>query len=91
MFTAPSAGATFLVNTPVVFQATATDPEDGDMAGSSIRWRSLGADGRPFFTEVGDSISHTFVKGTTHQILVYATDSDGFTASALLEINIVTP
>ncbi|MCG8455995.1 MAG: Ig-like domain-containing protein, partial [Holophagales bacterium] len=70
--TAPAPGSTSLEGQTVLFTATATDAEDGDLS-ASISWESS-LDG-PLGS--GDSISSAGLSVGIHLISAYATDSHG--------------
>ena len=83
---APLAGAVLTVGTPVVMQGAAVDPEDGALAGASLRWASsvtgnLGT---------GASVTATLPQGV-HTLTLTATDSMGAAASASVVVSVNQP
>jgi len=80
----PGSGATFVVGNPVVFQGSATDPEEGSLSGSSLAWTSSidGALG------TGTTLTTVSLRTGVHTITLTATDSAGATGSASLTITI---
>jgi hypothetical protein len=84
VITAPADGFSVEDGTPVNFAGTADDPDDGDMS-ADLTWTSDldGAIGG------GGAFAATLSLGT-HTITASATDSDGFAASAVVQVT-VTP
>ncbi len=82
--TAPANNTSVAAGTNVAFSATASDPEDGALTGTSVRWTSSlgGALG------TGLSVSSASLVQGTHTITVTATDSGGRSASASLTLTI---
>lgn len=81
--TAPADGAVFDPGDPVTFTGTANDAEEGDLS-ASIAWAS-DEDG-PLGT--GASLTTSQLTTGVHVITASATDSDGGTGSASIEITI---
>lgn len=82
--TAPTSGAAFTSGTAISLSGAASDPEDGLLSGTSLRWSSsrdgsLGT-GSPFVTS-GLSIG-------THTLTLTATDSGGRTGSASISVTV---
>ena len=81
--TSPADGSTFHVNESILFEGTATDPEDGDVTASLVWTSSI--DGQ---TGTGGSFSATLSEGQ-HTITASATDSEGNQGSASIGVTIV--
>ena len=86
----PSTGKLFQTTDSISFTGSATDPEDGPLAGASLVWTS-NVDGQ---LGTGGSISATLSAGP-HQITLTATDSDralwGEQGSASVSVMVVLP
>src|SRR6185295_19454817 len=80
--TAPANGATLPNGVSSTFTATATDPQDGNVAASLV-WQS-NVDGQ---IGTGPTISRTLSQGV-HQITARATDIDGNSAVALINVSV---
>jgi subtilisin family serine protease len=78
----PASGSTFSAGTNIAFLGTATDPEDGNIAGSLV-WTSS-RDGQ---IGVGGSFTRTLSSGN-HTITASLTDSGGNPASAVASITV---
>jgi hypothetical protein len=83
--TSPSDGSTFGSGDTILFEGTASDPEDGDLAASLV-WTSNIEDGQ---IGTGSSFSTTLSDGT-HTITAKVTDSGGKTGSASIDITVGT-
>lgn len=83
----PFDGSTFQPGSNITFSATATDAEDGILAGPSIVWRS-DHDG-----QIGTDTSFTIstLSVNSHTITVTATDSDGAQDSKQINIQVISP
>ena len=84
--TSPSDGSTFGSGDTILFEGTASDPEDGDLAASLV-WTSNIEDGQigtggSFYTTLSDGI---------HTITAKVTDSGGKTGSASIDITVGIP
>jgi hypothetical protein len=79
--TAPATGSVYEPAQAVSFTATATDPEDGDLAGA-IHWTSS----RDGALGDGASISISSLTSGTHVITASATDSASKTGSATITV-----
>ncbi len=77
----PANGSVVAAGTPVTFTATATDPEDGDIA-ASVVWTS----DRDGVVGGGASFSTSTLSAGTHTITAVATDGPGLTATASLTL-----
>ncbi len=82
--TAPLDGAEFTQGAVVSFTGSATDPEDGLLTGSSLRWESS-EDGT-----IGSGLAFTRSNLSlgTHVIRLVATDSEGAADTASVEIGV---
>jgi hypothetical protein len=81
--TQPQDGTKFLAGANIVLLAQAEDREDGPLAGDSLSWES----DRDGALGTGRQLQVSNLSLGTHIIRVTATDSDGMTASA--EVNII--
>ena len=70
--TSPSDGSSFYENENIIFTGSATDPEDGDLSGESLKWES-NIDGN---IGSGSSITINTLSEGEHSITLTATDSD---------------
>ncbi|NJL27958.1 MAG: hypothetical protein HC897_08690 [Thermoanaerobaculia bacterium] len=86
--TSPANGTTFTATDPIVFTATATDPEDGNLA-ASVAWSS-DLDGA---LGTGASLNVTTLSVGSHTITASVTDSHGSPGSAVItvQVNANTP
>jgi len=84
---APADGASFATGETVTFRGAATDPEDGTLPGTSLRWISSrdGSLGTGSLVEVAD------LTDGPHLIRLIATDSDGASDTAAISIGISVP
>lgn len=80
----PDDGATFDVGAAVVFEGSASDPEDGNLSGSSLSWSS-DVDGN---LGTGTSVTVSDLSEGTHQVTLEATDSEGATGSDAVSITV---
>ena len=85
--TSPTHGTTFSYGSPVAFQGTAVDPEDGALTGPSLAWTS-NLDGG---IGVGESFALNDLSVGYHTITLTATDSEGASASDSVTIRIRLP
>lgn len=80
---------------PTELSATALDPEDGNLSGSSIEWYVTDGNGTNRFVGTGTSVTTTFRErgcegdATIATITIRATDSDGNVAETRFQIGIV--
>ena len=79
----PDDGDTFSSSTSIPFVASASDPQDGPLSGSSIVWTS-DLDGQ---IGTGEAFNTTLTVGA-HQITATATDSDGKTGTDTIGITV---
>ncbi len=84
--TAPANNTSIVAGTSLTFSATASDPEDGALTGTSVRWSSS-IDGT---LGTGVSLTTASLAQGSHTITVTATDSGGRSASASISLT-VTP
>lgn len=80
----PDDGATFDVGAAVVFEGSASDPEDGDLSGGSLEWSS-DVDGN---LGTGTSVTVSDLSEGAHQITLEATDSEGANGSDAVSITV---
>ncbi|MDQ2767473.1 MAG: hypothetical protein M3Y30_09990 [Gemmatimonadota bacterium] len=85
--TSPTNGATFVQGASVSFAGSGSDPEDGPVTGSALRWSS-DRDG-PLTT--GATFSRSNLSVGTHVITLTAVDSKGQTGTATVTIHITAP
>jgi hypothetical protein len=94
--TAPEDGATFTVDGAVDFQATAEDPEEGNIS-DSVVWTATAADAPDTATVqlgTGAAVSSTSLAAGTYVVTAQATDTFGLVGMAQVGITvngIVTP
>jgi hypothetical protein len=81
--TTPQDGASFGAGQPIGFSGSATDSEDGTLAGGSLVWTS-DKDGQ---IGTGTSFSRTLTAGT-HVITLTATDGQGTTGTQRITIRV---
>ena len=81
----PTSGASYASGDSVTFQATASDPEDGDLS-ANISWAS-NIDGA---IATGGTVSTTTLSVGSHIIIVSVLDSAGATAWTTVSITITT-
>jgi len=92
--TSPASGTLFGPGTPITLQGSATDPEDGTLAGSRLSWSS-DIDG---LLGTGNSITRTLSgppvpcnpETIGHLITLTGTDSDGHAVSVQTVIRVGT-
>lgn len=82
--TSPDDGATFETGVEITFEGSATDPEDGNLAGGSLTWSS-DVDGQ---IGTGETVTTNTLSEGAHEITLEAEDSEGATASASVGITI---
>lgn len=86
----PANRAAFLTGTLITFTGQGTDPEDGTLAGASLRWSS----NRDGLLGTGTTVSVVFsgppsrCQFVQHIITLEVTDRDGHTASDQIEISV---
>lgn len=81
--TSPAEGDSFSELATVELRGSATDPEEGDLAGTSLVWTS-DLDGR---LGTGESVTPQLSVGS-HQIRFVATDSEGASDTAIVSIGV---
>jgi len=78
----------------VTLKGEATDAEDGDLTGDSLRWETSRTDTQDKALGTGNSLAVRLYSnscfGSEHIITLFATDSDGNTISTTRKINIWT-
>ena len=84
--TSPSDGASFDSGAMILFEGTASDPEEGDLR-DSLGWTSS-IDGQ---IGTGGSFSSSSLSDGSHTITASVTDSGGKTGSASVSITVGTP
>jgi YVTN family beta-propeller protein len=80
----PADGLSFAIGTPVLFAGGAADPEEGNLSGEQLQWYSsisgtLGT---------GDYLIRSDLAEGEHQIILLATDGQGLTGFAEVNITI---
>lgn len=85
--TAPMPGASLLEADEVTFEAVATDAEGGALTGDALEWTSdsSGALG------TGSPLTVSELPLGVHQVTVTATDAEGISSSADVQVEIVPP
>lgn len=81
---APSQDTTASEGDDVTFEGSADDPEDGTLAGSALEWTS-DVDGD---LGTGETATAALSAGTTHRVVLTATDSDGATDADTVEVTV---
>lgn len=81
---APSDGAAFEEGQTVTFEGSGSDPEDGQLTGSSLEWTS-DIDGE---LGTGETVTRDDLTAGTHTIVLTATDSRSAPASDTIEIDV---
>ena len=82
----PTSGSTFSEGTPVTFQGTGEDLQDGSLSGSGLAWTSS-LDGQ---IGTGSSFAHSALAVGAHTITLTATDSDGVSGSATISVTVTS-
>ncbi|HEV7705104.1 MAG TPA: PKD domain-containing protein [Gemmatimonadaceae bacterium] len=85
--TLPTDGASFVQGASVSFSGSGSDPEDGPVTGSALRWSS----DRDGSLTTGATFSRTNLSVGTHVITLLAVDSKGLTGTATVTIHITAP
>ncbi len=85
--TAPADGAVLTLGSPATFTGTGTDPEDGALAGNSLRWTSS-VDG-PLGS--GATLVTTALAAGAHTIRLIAVDTQGTPDTAAINVRVNTP
>jgi hypothetical protein len=85
--TAPANNASFVQGTSETFTGTATDPVNGALSGGSLVWR----DNVSGQIGTGTSFSTASLAAGAHVITLTATDSQGLTGSATINVNVTAP
>ncbi|HEX2166053.1 MAG TPA: hypothetical protein VHG09_02335 [Longimicrobiales bacterium] len=85
--TSPTAGSSHSHGAEVAFSGSASDPEDGALAGAALVWTSS-LDGQ---LGTGGSLSRDDLSTGTHTIRLAATDSHGDSAAATISITVQPP
>ena len=83
----PEDGATYPQGLTIVFYGGATDPEDGDLTGSSLVWTA--SPGGTIGT--GDLVTRDDLPQDTYTITLTATDSQGGSASESITLEVRPP
>lgn len=78
----PPDDSDFVEGTAIAFEGSATDPEDGSLAGAALVWTS-GLDGQ---IGTGSSFDRDDLSRGRHTITLTATDSNGATGTAAIEV-----
>jgi len=82
--TSPASESTFELDTPIEFQGTGSDAEDGNLTGDALAWSSS-ADG---LIGTGTSFTYDALSAGDHTITLTATDSELATGSSDIAITI---
>lgn len=85
VITSPIYGQEFGLAETIVFEGSASDPEDGELTGESLVWRST-VDGT---IGTGTSFSRSELSEGEHRISLTATDSNGQSAERTSRIRVV--
>lgn len=80
----PADGSSFTSGDTITFQGSASDPEDGDLSGSSLVWTSS-RDGQ---IGTGQSFKWSKLSVGTHTVTLEATDSQGATGSTSVSVTV---
>lgn len=80
----PSEGEMFFGNSPIFFKAFAFDREDGELSGASLQWNS-NLDG-PLGSGKEIDFQADQLSESTHLVRVLATDGNGLTSTASVQI-----
>jgi len=83
--TSPANGATFTLGETITFTGSGDDHEDGPLTGSSLVWTSF-IDGQ---IGTGTSFTRDDLSAGTHNINLTATDSEGGTTTAGVQITVL--
>lgn len=78
----PSAKSIFDEGDAVTLEGSASDPTEGSLSGASLEWSS----DRDGTLGTGETVTASSLSGGPHAITLTATDSDGNTGSATVEI-----
>ncbi|MHB8872317.1 MAG: PKD domain-containing protein [Myxococcaceae bacterium] len=83
--TAPAAGLTVFQGTPVSFEGTATDPEDGALSGTALSWESS----RDGALGTGSPLSAAALTAGDHTVTLVARDSGGSSGTASVLVHVL--
>lgn len=83
----PTGGATFDSGEQITFEGSADDPEDGQLSGDALVWKS-DVDGQ---IGTGESFTRSDLSSANHTITLTATDSDGDTDTDEVGITVQDP
>lgn len=83
----PSDQSIFDEGNAVTLEGSASDPTEGELGGSSLEWSS-DVDGS---LGTGETITTSSLSGGPHAVTLTATDADGNTASATIDLLVESP
>lgn len=73
----PHEASTHFPSVNVDFDGRATDPEDGPVPGTALRWEVRNAQGAVIFASPGASVTAAFPVAGTYTVILFAMDSEG--------------
>jgi hypothetical protein len=89
--TDPSNGSTFGTDQTIAFHGSATDPQDGALAGTSLVWRLLQGSTLIRILGSGEQINTSITTPGDYTVELLATDAEGANAEASITVHITAP